>query len=107
MRNSSRTRPLPWFTILVITPRRVPVIAMTTPWKSSATSMTRSSTGSIFTPLISLVTISGRDTWTSYPSRRIISIRIESCSSPRPMTRICSGLSVSSTRRETLPSSSR
>ena len=40
MRNSSRTRPLPWFTILVITPRRVPACAITTPWKSSGTSMT-------------------------------------------------------------------
>ena len=50
--------------------------------------------------------MSGRDTCTSYPSRRIISIRIESCSSPRPITFICSGESVSSTRSETLPSSS-
>ena len=47
MRNSSRTRPLPWLTILVIVPRRVPTCAMTTPWNSSATSITRSSTGSI------------------------------------------------------------
>ena len=107
MRNSSRTRPLPWLTILVITPRRVPACAMTTPWNSSGTSMTRSSTGSIFTPSISLVTMSGRDTCSSKPSRRIISIRIDSCSSPRPITFICSGVSVSSTRSDTLPSSSR
>ena len=40
MRNSSRTRPLPLLTILVIVPRRMPHCAMTTPWKSSATSMT-------------------------------------------------------------------
>ena len=46
MRNSRRTRPLPWFTIFVIMPRRVPTCAMTTPWKSSGTSMTSSSTGS-------------------------------------------------------------
>ena len=39
MRNSRRTRPLPWFTILVIVPRRVPTCAMTTPWNSSATSI--------------------------------------------------------------------
>ena len=47
MRNSRRTRPLPWLTIRVIVPRRMPTLAMTTPWNSSATSMTSSSTGSI------------------------------------------------------------
>ncbi len=31
IRNSSRTRPLPWLTIFVGTPRRVPAWAMTTP----------------------------------------------------------------------------
>ena len=50
MRNSSRTRPLPWLTIFVIVPRRMPTLAMTTPWNSSATSMISSSIGSIFTP---------------------------------------------------------
>ena len=69
--------------------------------------MTSSSTGSTFLPSISLVTISGRETWISNPSRRIISIRIDSCSSPRPTTFICSGVSVGSTRMETLPTSSR
>ena len=39
MRNSSRTRPLPWFTILVMVPLRTPHIAITTPWNSSATSI--------------------------------------------------------------------
>ncbi len=34
-------------------------------------------------------------------------MRIESCSSPRPSTFICSGVSVGSTRIDTLPSSSR
>ena len=34
-------------------------------------------------------------------------MRMESCSSPRPSTFICSGVSVGSTRIETLPSSSR
>ena len=58
------------------------------------------------TPLISLTTISGRDTCSSKPSRRIISIRIASCSSPRPSTLNCSGVSVGSTRSDTLPSSS-
>ena len=32
MRNSSRTRPLPLFTIFVITPLRSPTCAMTMPW---------------------------------------------------------------------------
>ena len=39
-----------------------------------------------FAPSISRVIASGRDTWNSYPSRRIVSIRIDRCSSPRPET---------------------
>ena len=42
--------------------------------------------------------ISGLPTSTSKPSRRMISMRIASCSSPRPETRNVSGESVSSTR---------
>ena len=38
---------------------------------------------------------------------RIISMRMDSCSSPRPITFTCSGVSVSSTRSDTLPRSSR
>ena len=49
----------------------------------------------------------GRDTWNSYPSRRIVSIRMPRWSSPRPETVWVSGLSVSSTRSATLRSSSR
>ena len=49
----------------------------------------------------------GRDTWNSYPSRRIVSIRMERCSSPRPDTVHVSVESVSSTRSATLRSSSR
>ena len=96
MRNSRRTRPLPLFTMRVGVPRRVPMLAMTTPWKSSGTSMTTSSTGSTLPCGVSLVTISGRDTCSSKPSRRIISMRIASCSSPRPTTLNASGESVSS-----------
>ena len=48
----------------------------------------------------------GRDTWNSYPSRRIVSIRMERWSSPRPDTLQVSVLSVSSTRSATLRSSS-
>ena len=68
--------------------------------------MISSSTGSTTCPFSSLVTMSGRETCSSKPSRRIISIRIDSCSSPRPITLICSGVSVGSMRIETLPSSS-
>ena len=49
----------------------------------------------------------GRETWNSYPSRRIVSIRMPRCSSPRPETVWVSGLSVSSTRSATFRSSSR
>src|SRR5215475_8686214 len=49
----------------------------------------------------------GRETWNSYPSRRIVSIRIVRCSSPRPDTVHVSVDSVSSTRSATLRSSSR
>ena len=58
MRNSRRTRPLPWFTILVIWPLRMPTSAMTVPWNSSATSMTSSSTGSIIVPFFSRLRVS-------------------------------------------------
>ena len=68
--------------------------------------MVKRSTGSMSLPSMRLVTISGLPTMSSYPSRRIISIRIESCSSPRPITLNESVLSVSSTRNETLVSSS-
>ena len=44
-----------------------------------------------------LVMISGLPTISSYPSRRIISIRIASCSSPRPITLNASGPPASST----------
>ena len=68
--------------------------------------MVRCSTGSMRTPSTVLVTISGRPAISSKPSRRIISIRIASCSSPRPSTLKASGEPVSSTRIETFVSSS-
>ncbi len=106
-RNSMRTRPEPWLCILVISPLRGPSFSMTTPVYSSGTSMVTCSTGSMRTPSTVLVTISGRPTLSSKPSRRIISIRTPSCISPRPSTLKLSGESVSSTRMETLVSSSR
>jgi hypothetical protein len=47
--------------------------------------------GSISSPLMRLVTISGRETISSKPSRRIISMSTESWSSPRPSTLKVSG----------------
>ena len=49
---------------------------MTVPTKFSGMSMVRCSTGSMSLPSTRLVTISGRPTISSKPSRRIISIRI-------------------------------
>ena len=60
--------------------------------------MVKYSYGSHFTPSISLITTCGRDTWNSKPSRRMVSIRIDKCSSPRPATLNISALSVGSTR---------
>ncbi len=52
------------------------------------------------------MTTCGLPTVSSKPSRRMISTRIASCSSPRPWTSQVSGRSVGSTRIETLPTSS-
>src|SRR5699024_4237858 len=52
-------------------------------------------------PSISLKITFGRDTWSSNPSRRIFSIRIDKCNSPRPETIHASGDSVGSTLKET------
>ena len=54
----------------------------------------------------SLVSTCGLPTVSSKPSRRIISTRTASCSSPRPCTSQVSGRSVGSTRMLTLPTSS-
>ena len=85
---------------------RTPSCSITTPTNSSGTSTVSFSTGSISLPSTRLVTISGFPTMSSKPSRRIISIRIESCSSPRPITMNESVVAVSSTRKETLVSNS-
>ncbi len=53
------------------------------------------------------VTTCGLPTVSSKPSRRIVSMRTASCSSPRPCTSQASGRSVVRTRRATLPTSSR
>ena len=104
----SRTIPCPGFRISIISLRRGPSFSITTPMYSSGTSIVSSSYGSSRSPSSpSLVMTRGRDTWNSYPSRRIVSIRMPRCSSPRPDTVWVSGLSVSSTRSATFRSSSR
>ena len=80
---------------------------MTEPTKASGTSITTCSIGSQSTSAIRLKMTSGRETWNSKPSRRIVSIKIARWSSPRPLTLKTSALSVSSTRRLTLERSSR
>ncbi len=97
-RNSIRTRPEPWLIIFVIRPLRTPICWVTTPMYSSGQSITSCSIGSRSGPSSTRrVITSGLPTDISYPSRRIISIRIASCSSPRPETWKASGVSVGST----------
>ena len=47
-----------------------------------------------FDTINSLMITSGRDTCNSYPSRRMVSIKIDKCNSPRPETVHLSGESV-------------
>ena len=68
--------------------------------------MVSRSIGSCSLPSTIRVTTCGLPTVSSKPSRRMISTRIASCSSPRPCTSQVSGRSVGSTRIETLPTSS-
>ncbi len=67
---------------------------MTVPTKFSGMSMVRISDGSMSWPSTRLVTMVGRETRSSKPSRRIISMRTESWSSPRPSTLKVSAVSV-------------
>src|SRR2546422_1016479 len=102
MRYSRRPRPVPWLTSFTMAPRRGPTFWVTAPMYSSGMSITRCSIGSSVWPFASRVMIVGLPTSSSNPSRRIISMRIASWSSPRPETRKVSGESVSSTRTPTL-----
>src|SRR5258706_75906 len=106
MRKSMRTRPEPWLLIFTISQRLLPSVSIMMPIKLSATSITRRSCGSSFLPFSVRTTISGLPTINSKPSRRMVSIKIASCNSPRPNTRNDSGVSVSSTRMDTLVSNS-
>ena len=105
---SSRTMPVPALCMPVISPLRWASFSMTMPWNSSGTSMVRSSMGSSRCPSRrAWVMTSGRDTHNSMPSRRISSMRMPRCSSPRPETFTPSGRPRSSTRRATFTRSSR
>ena len=79
---------------------------MTTPMYSSGASIATRSTGSCRRPSISFVSTSGLPTVSSKPSRRMISTRTASASSPRPWTSQVSARAVGLTRSETLPTSS-
>ena len=68
--------------------------------------MIKFSYGSEWTPSISLKITSGLETANSYPSLRIVSIKILKCNSPRPETLKQSVESVSSTLKLTFFSSS-
>ncbi len=105
-RKSSRTQPVPWLTMFSIRPLRSASIWVTTPRKSSGTSIESRSIGSCTAPSTSRVTTCGLPTVSSKPSRRIVSTSTASCSSPRPCTSQVSVRSVSSTRIATLPTSS-
>ena len=72
--------------ILSISPLLSPRASITFPTLSSGTSICKSSNGSHTTPSISFRITSGLDTCNSKPSRRIFSIKIDKCNSPRPDT---------------------
>ena len=68
--------------------RRSASFFTTVPENSSSTSIVTSSTGSsgLPPPSAGRMTTRGRPTQSSKPSRRMVSIRMASCSSPRPAT---------------------
>ena len=90
-RYSIRIQPVPWSTICSSRPLRSASSWMTTPWYSDGTSIVIRSIGSCSLPSIVRVTTCGLPTVISKPSRRMISTRIASCSSPRPCTSQVSG----------------
>jgi hypothetical protein len=90
--NSMRIRPLPSSTMSVSSPLRRPICSITEPWCCSSTSKITLSNGSCFSPSISFMITSGRDTPSSKPSRRMVSISTDRCSSPRPDTLKRSGV---------------
>ena len=97
----------PLGSILSISPLRSVTKSTALPLTFSGKSIVSSSTGSHFTPSISLIITCGCPICSSYPSRRIVSISTERCSTPRPYTTNLSALSVASTRRAKFFSNSR
>ena len=104
--NSTFVWPASAGSMLTISPLRLPIFSITLPMQSSGTFTTNFSIGSHFTPSISFIITFGLDTKSSKPSLRIVSIRTDKCSSPRPDTSKLSALSVSFTRKLTFLSSS-
>ena len=90
-RYSIRAQPVPWLTICCMRPLRSASSCVTTPTKSSGTSIATRSTGSCRLPSISRTSTSGLPIVSSKPSRRMISASTASCSSPRPCTSQASG----------------
>ena len=86
--NTRRCRPPPDGRISSSSPLRSESFCTTTPENSSSTSMMVSSIGSMRAPVVSSVLnkTRGRETVSSNPSRRMFSIRMASCNSPRPAT---------------------
>ena len=74
---------------------RSPNCSIIEPTQSSGISICKSSQGSYLTPSISLIITLGLETWSSKPSRRIFSIKIPKCNSPRPDTKKLSLVAVS------------
>src|SRR6202048_504329 len=103
---SIRTQPAAWFVISSIRPLRAAISWVITPTNPSGQSVVMASNGSCSLPSIVLVTTCGLPTVSSKPSRRICSTRTASASSPRPCTSHASGRPVSTTRVDTLPTSS-
>ena len=101
----SRSCRCPRDSIWMSSPRRMPTISMILPANSEGTSTESRSMGSFFTPSISLQMTCGLATANSYPSRRIVSMRIARCRTPRPETLKASPLT-SSTRSATSRSTS-
>ena len=104
--SNSRLIRSPVFSILTISPLRRVTISMILLEYSSGTLIVNSSIGSHLTPSISLKITCGWPTWSSYPSRRIVSISTERWSTPRPETIHLPSSSLFFTRRAKFLSSS-
>ncbi len=92
--------------MLTRSPFRLPIFSITAPMHSSGTSATIRSIGSQTLPSMVLVSTRGVDTLNSYPSRRMVSMRMLRCISPRPAT-LKASVPCSVTWRETSFNSSR